>query len=360
MLDVFKQWMDRYLGDEEAILLVLLLVFGLLLILNMGVILAPAIASVIIAFLLQGLVTRLKGWGVPHWGAVSIATLVLMISMVGALVFLLPVIWQQTVKLFGELPGMLVKWQEGLLRLPEQYPELVSTSQIQNIIEMIGSELGQLGQGILSFSVSSVPMLLGVMIYLILVPILVFFFLKDSEQILSWFAEFLPSKRPRMSKIWYEMNDQVANYVRGKVIEILVVGSVSYVTFLTLGMNYALLMGLVVGLSVVIPYIGATVVTVPVLMVAFFQWGLTPDFYWAFFAYLVIQALDGNLLVPLLFSEAVNLHPVAIIIAVLFFGGLWGLWGVFFAIPLATFIKAIYSAWHLPKVGSEQEVSPVD
>jgi putative permease len=64
-----------------------------------------------------------------------------------------------------------------------------------------------------------------------------------------------------------------------------------------------------------------------------------------FAVYLVIQVLDGNVLVPLLFSEAVNLHPVAIILAVLFFGGIWGIWGVFFAIPLATLIKAIINAW---------------
>jgi len=59
----------------------------------------------------------------------------------------------------------------------------------------------------------------------------------------------------------------------------------------------------------------------------------------------IIQALDGNILVPLLFSEAVNLHPVAIISAVLLFGGIWGFWGVFFAIPLATLVKAVLSAW---------------
>jgi len=61
--------------------------------------------------------------------------------------------------------------------------------------------------------------------------------------------------------------------------------------------------------------------------------------------------------VPLLFSEAVNLHPVAIIVAVLFFGGLWGFWGVFFAIPLATLLKAIYSAWHQGMDGSADSVS---
>ena len=136
--------------------------------------------------------------------------------------------------------------------------------------------------------------------------------------------------------------------MRSKLIEILIVGAVSYVTFTLLGLNYAELLGLLVGLSVIIPYIGATVVTIPIAVIALFQWGLGSEFYQVMFWYLVIQALDGNVLVPLLFSEAVNLHPVAIILAVLFFGGIWGMWGVFFAIPLATLVKAIINAWPRP------------
>jgi putative permease len=62
-------------------------------------------------------------------------------------------------------------------------------------------------------------------------------------------------------------------------------------------------------------------------------------------AYAIIQILDGNLLAPLLLSEVVNLHPVAIVVAVLLFGGLWGLWGLFFAVPLATLINAVIKAW---------------
>ena len=99
------------------------------------------------------------------------------------------------------------------------------------------------------------------------------------------------------------------------------------------------------GLSVLIPYIGAALVTVPVALIAFFQWGISSDFMYLMIAYGVIQALDGNVLVPLLFSEAVNLHPVSIIVAVLVFGSLWGFWGVFFAIPLATLVKAVVTAW---------------
>ena len=111
-------------------------------------------------------------------------------------------------------------------------------------------------------------------------------------------------------------------------------------------------LALAVGFSVVIPYIGAAVVTIPVLLIGFLQWGLGSEFYTLMVVYGVIQALDGNVLVPLLFSEAVNLHPVAIILAVLVFGGFWGFWGIFFAIPLATLVKAVLSAW--PVVTAER------
>jgi putative permease len=69
------------------------------------------------------------------------------------------------------------------------------------------------------------------------------------------------------------------------------------------------------------------------------------EFTYAVGAYIIIQLLDGNILVTLLFSEVVNMHPIAIIVAVLVFGGTFGFWGVFFAIPLATLVQALIRAW---------------
>ncbi len=131
--------------------------------------------------------------------------------------------------------------------------------------------------------------------------------------------------------------------------------SASYVTFTFFDLNYAMLLAVLVGLSVIIPYAGAAVVTLPVMFIAYAQWGLSSEFAYVLIAYSVIQFIDGNILVPLLFSEVVNLHPVAIITAVLFFGGIWGIWGVFFAIPLATLINAVINAW--PKVEAQNQVS---
>jgi putative permease len=182
-------------------------------------------------------------------------------------------------------------------------------------------------------------------IYLVLVPVLVFFFLKDKDLMIGWIAARLPQERSLANKVWSESEAQISNYVRGKVLEIFIVGAVTYVTFLLLDLQYAALLATMIGFSVLVPYIGAAVATIPVAIVAYFQFGWGLDFGQVMIAYIVIQALDGNLLVPLMFSEVVNMHPVAIILAILVFGGIWGFWGIFFAIPLATLVKAVINAW---------------
>jgi len=303
------------------------------------------IAAIIIAFLLQGMVVRLKLWGLPHNLAVTLTFLLLASVLVFSVLFLVPVFWRQLITLFNETPRMLVQGQNLLLLLPQKYPALVSEVQVKELISALRIEMTQWGQSILSFSVAQLPVLVGVVIYVVLVPILVFFFLKDSAQMMIWVGSLLPRRRPVMKKIWLEMNQQIANYVRGKSIEIVIVAGISSVAFSLLDLQYALLLGIAVGFSVLIPYIGAAVVTFPVAFIGFFQWGWDTNFFYVMIVYGIIQMLDGNVLVPLLFSEAVKIHPVVIILAVLVFGGLWGFWGVFFAIPLATLCKAIMNAW---------------
>lgn len=345
MFRVLKKWLDQIFFEEESIILLLIIVSSLVVVITLGNVLAPVIIGAILAFMMQGLSVQMTSRNVPQWLAVTIAFVIFIGGFFLALLVILPLVWKQMVNLFSELPVMLQRLQDLMLVLPHKYPAIFSQELIQDWVKMARSEVGSIGQFIVSFSISNLPNLVGVVIYLVLVPILVFFFLKDRDILLSWLAGFLPARRPMLDKIWHEMNDQVANYVRGKAIEILIVGVVSYIAFVVLGLNYSALMGLLVGLSVVIPYIGAAVVTLPIALIAFFQWGWSTEFYTLLIVYGIIQALDGNILVPLLFSEAVNLHPVAIILAVLVFGGFWGFWGVFFAIPLATLIKAVLNAW---------------
>ncbi|MCI5107615.1 MAG: AI-2E family transporter [Pseudomonadales bacterium] len=345
MRKLFRDFYDRYFHDEESIILVLLLALGLVALAMLGGFLAPLIAAIIIAYLMQGLVDLLLRYGLPgRLAFVTVYTLFVGLFFL-LLVYLIPRLFNQLRRLVDEIPSLVNQWQTSLMRLPENYPSLFTEEQVRQFIAGIGGELGSYGQAILQYSLASLPSIFSWIIFIVLVPILVFFVMKDREQLVNWVANFLPRNRPLMSRIWQEMDQQISNYVRGKVVEIIIVGGVAYVMFLVLGINYALLLSVLVGLSVIVPYIGATVVTAPIAAVAYVQWGIGGEFYTTLIAYMILQVLDGNVLVPVIFSEAVNLHPIAIIAAVLVFGGIWGLAGVFFAIPLATFIKAIINSW---------------
>lgn len=359
MLSIFRKWYERYLFEEESILLLVLLALCVLAFMTIGNVLVPLLASLVLAYLMQGLSSRLQAYGLPQWLGFTVSFLVFVGAFFGITLGLLPLAWRQLLALAAELPRMFEQGQDLLSVLLERYPDVLGEGQLGQFVEMAQTELAGLGQAVVTRILGTIPSILTLMVYMVLVPILVFFFLKDREQILSWLANFLPAERPLLQKIYVEMDMQVANYARGKVVEIIIVGAASYVCFSWMGLNYAALLALLVGLSVIVPYIGAMLVTLPVVLVGFFQWGFTSEFYYVFIVYCIIQGLDGNVLVPLLFSEAVNLHPVAIILAVLFFGGIWGLWGVFFAIPLATLIKAIINAWPTPNpVEVELDIVP--
>jgi putative permease len=252
---------------------------------------------------------------------------------------------QQLRAMMSALPEVMGRIREIGRDLAERFPDLITQAQIDQWVAAAANQVGNMSGSAVETLVANVPSLVAFLIYVVLVPISVFFFLKDRDALLSWCLSLLPRHRPMLDEVGNEMNRQIANYVRGKAVEILIVGSVTFVTFSLLGLNYSALLGLVVGLSVLIPFIGAAVVTIPVALVAIIQFGWSWDLGWVLAAYGIIQFLDGNVLVPLLFSEANDLHPITIILAILVFGGLWGFWGIFFAIPLATLVKAIYNAW---------------
>ncbi|WP_372613099.1 AI-2E family transporter [Halomonas sp.] len=342
---VFKGWIDHYFSDEEAVILMVVLILGFLAVIWFGRMLAPFFTSLIIAFLLQGAVSWLERRRVPHLLAVILVFLGFIGLLLAMAFILMPLIWNQLVGLVQETPRMFASGQQLLDDLQERYPQLITPDQIQNWIAVAGREMTQFGQRALTLSLSSLGNILALVIYLVLVPILVFFMLKDRDTLVGFTLSLLPQNRDLMNRIWQEMDDQIANYVRGKFIEIIIVGSVAFITFAYFGLPYSALLAVLVGFSVLVPYIGAAVATLPVAAVAGFHFGMTDQFVYVLIAYGVIQALDGNVLVPILFSEAVNLHPVSIIVAVLFFGGIWGMWGVFFAIPLATLLKALIYAW---------------
>lgn len=344
MVSILKKFYQRNFSDPQASFLAIMIVIGFSIVILMGQMLLPVFAGIIIAYLLDDVVHLLFRCHVPRKRAVWLVFLIFITFLFVIIFALTPLLSVQLTNLVGELPLMLAKGQRLLMTLPDQYP-LISEEQVHEIITTIQRQINQLGKNLISISLAQLPGLITTVVYLVLMPMLVLFFLKDKASILSWLGQFLPHKRTLMQGVWKEMDGKIGNYVRGKFWEMLIVGIISWLVFAVMGLNYAILLGALVGISVFVPYIGATVVTFPVLIIAFFQWGTSPSFLYLTIVYGVIQTLDATILVPLLFSEAVNLHPIAIIVAILVFGGIWGFWGVFFAIPLASFVQVLITAW---------------
>jgi putative permease len=345
MFSLLQSWINRRFSDPQMVILGFLLIVGFLIIFFVGQLLLPVFAGIVIAYVLEGIVNRLQRFRTPRLAAVIIVFLGFLTVVVLIVVGMLPIISSQIGQLLNQLPIMLSQGQTQLMHLPEKYPDFVSEEQIAAILSSINTGLTTVAQRLVSISMASVRGVITALVYLILVPLMVFFFLKDKNKIIGWMTQLLPDNRGLATEVWSEVNDQIANYIRGKIWEILILWGISYLTFRFLGMNFTMLISMMVGLSVLVPYVGVTVVYFPVALFAYFQWGWSAEFLYAIIAYGVIQLFDGNLLAPLLLSEVVDLHPIAIIVAVLFFGGLWGVWGLFFAIPLATLTHAVIKVW---------------
>ncbi len=345
MIQLLRDWINRHFSDPQVIILGFLLLTGFVTIYFFGHMLVPVFAGIVIAYLLEGMVVNLQRLKIPRIASVLVVFLFFMAGMLVLFIWLLPLLSRQLTQLPQELPLMFATARKHLMELPEQYPDFISETQIQQVIDFVNSGLTTLVQRFLSFSLASVRGLITIVVYLVLVPFLVFFFLKDKIKIIQWLTRFLPENSGLAVEVWQEANVQIENYIRGKIWQILIVWSVSSVTFTLLGMQFTTLLSLFVGLSVLVPYIGATIMFFPVALIAYFQWGLSVESIYPMIAYGVIQLIDASVLSTLLLSEVVNLHPVAIIVAVLIFGGLWGIWGLFFAIPLATLVQAVLNAW---------------
>ncbi|WGL97150.1 AI-2E family transporter [Arsenophonus sp. aPb] len=345
MLEMFLQWYRRRFSDPQVVALFISLIIGFCIIFFFHDILAPLLVAIVLAYLLEWPTQKLGKLGLSRLAAASIVLTIFM--GISAMVFLIivPIVWQQGMNLLFDLPSMVNSFNEYAKALPERYPALVDAGIIDMIADNLRGRLSTLGESVVKYSVASLIGIITIAIYLVLVPLMVFFLLKDKTRMIRGLQRILPRDRLLVGQVWQEMNQQITNYIRGKVIEMVIVGICTYIAFAFLGLRYSLFLSVLVGISVLIPYIGAVVVTIPVVLVALFQWGIGPDFWTLLIAYLIVQGLDGNLLVPILFSEAVNLHPLVIILSVVVFGGLWGFWGVFFAIPLATLIKAVMHVW---------------
>ena len=238
-------------------------------------------------------------------------------------------------------------------KLPATYHNLLSEDNIKEVAKYIKSQIKDWISPILTTQLA--PFILDtvtILVYLIIVPIFSFYMLKDKDKLLKLSGHYLSSHK-LVSNFWGEMNRQISQYLNGKCIHIVLISIINGIAFALFGLNYALLLGIGVGLSVLIPYVGSLIITVPVIIIGLMQFGFCSFLAWLLVVYIIIQLIDSYVITPMLFSETLNLDAFSILVAIVVFGGIWGIWGVILAIPLATFVKTIIQLW--PTVDKPKE-----
>jgi putative permease len=345
MFEQVNRVLKNIFSNEETVIFSLAILLFFIVISFFGSILTPFMISIVVAYLLVGMQKKIQSYDVSANVALIITFSVFIITGAALLIWLVPLLYMQLQAFILDVPNLINNFLDFISGLPAKFPDLVSSEQISIFFQAVSEEVSVIAQNIVKSSISGIQSAITFLLYIILFPILVYFFLFDRKNIIEGFLKIIPGKREMLTNIWSEMDIQLSNYVRGKTIEIFIVGIAAAIIFASLGLKYSALLSVLVGLSVIIPYVGAFLVTIPIVVVGLLQFGLGTEFYLLIGLYLLLQALDGNLLVPIIFSETVKLHPVVIILAVFIFGSMFGFWGVFFSIPIATFIKAVWNAW---------------
>ena len=353
MFKFFKDWYESHLTDPNQVALALIILSITVLTYILLSTVVPILVAVILSYMLDGLVVSIsEKYKVKRSSSVLAVYSSFIIVSLATILILIPVMINQITLFIKSLPRMLERGKE-LIYSSSDSNSFITSEQSSNIISAINTEINSIGSSVISYSLSSAGSVIETAVYFLIVPIIIFFLLYDKDQINAWFKKFFPEKLDLSRKAYAELDLKIGNYIRCKLIEIIIVWVSSTILFAFLGLNYSLLLGFLCGISVIIPYVGAIAVTIPIVVVAYFQWGTSSEFWYVIIIHILIQIIDGNVVVPILFSEAVNLHPLAILISILFFGTIWGIWGVFFAIPLAVLFNTLLNIWPRNELSNE-------
>lgn len=315
--------------------------------------LAPFFAAIVVAYLLNGPVNYLESLRIPRIVAITLIFIVIMALLIIVLFWLLPLFIQQLTNLLADIPFYTREIRAYIYELQEQHQEFINTTYGQQILDRVSTETEKLIADFISLVLSAITGTISNVVNQLIIIFLAFFFLKDKDYLRTWFVKYLPGNRELVLNILYDIDKQMGNFVRGKLAVILILWGFTTVAFSLTGLNYSLFWGFLTGLSTLVPYFGPIVVSIPIFLVAFLQFGTLWGLIKISLIYIIFQTIEGNILTPFITGKTTHIHPIAVILSILICNHLWGFWGVVFSVPIAIFIKSVLThiteAWAVEK-----------
>ena len=340
--------------------------------------LIPVVAAVILTYLLGPVVDRFCAFGLSRTWAVAALFLLIGLGIAGIGLWVGPVLWHQTAHFGQTLPQQATRGQELLMDTMEWLRGLQQRLQPMSVVgeertirdeiwatagtyveqfiawlqQRLPDMLSAVG-GFLQRSVGGFLGVAGVAVSLFLVPLFLFFFLKDSATFAKEWRNYIPLPesplRNEVASLLEEINNYLIRYFRGQftvsLIDGLLIGAALYI----MGLNFALLIGLAVGLLALIPYVGLTLCWIPAVLIAVAQFGdwTHPLIVTAIFV--GMSNLESFFIAPRIVGDSVSLHPLTVILSVLIWSLVLGvLLGSLLAVPLTATIKVLLQryVWH--------------
>lgn len=349
-------------------------------------VLLPMAVAGILAYLLDPVVTWLASRHVPRiWGVVIVFAAFLLV-IAGITLWIVPSIHRQGVSFTQSLPEYTVRAQALItttanqLREWSELPMLNPNSAEGEPEDMLHGYITQGIQDGIEWLRQTAPTLLaaagnwilkglggafgvfGLMISMILVPIFLFFFLKDGPKIADSWSNYLPLRasplKVEIVSLLSEINSYLISFFRGQLVVSLIDGFLIAVALLIMGMDFAILIGLMVGVLGLIPYAGVLISWIPAVIIATAQWGDWTHPIIVTVIFLVVNNLDGIVIAPRIVGESVGLHPFTVILSVLIWSiVLGGLLGALLAVPLTATLKVVLKRyfWDRPA----QQIPPL-
>jgi len=333
-------------------------------------VLIPVAVAAILAFLLDPVVQWLMLRKISRIFSIVIVYLAVTAIFAGILIWILPAGYRQGEQLVKDFPVYTHKVQNLLVSTMDRVQKFAdnqffknsnnSSERQEQFSAFLGKRISEAGAWIqqkvpdltvesgrfLKRSLSGFLGVFGILLSLILVPIFLFFFLKDSPSIANNWSQYLPLRasplKSEIVSLVSEINSYLASFFRGQLIVSMIDGLMIASALLVMGLDFAVLIGLLVGFLGLIPYLGMMITWIPAVIIAAAQFGDWAHPFWVTVIFIVANNIDGMLIAPKIIGESVGLHPLTVIISVLAWSLiLGGLLGALLAVPLTATLKVL-------------------
>ena len=313
--------------------------------------LTPFFVAALLAYLGDPLVDRLENMKLSRTLSVTVVFVTISLIILIFFLFLVPMLEMQIKRLGEKMPGYL-DWSLGMFGtyLQDQLGVDPSILEGEKLKELVAANLQQTG-GLIKNVIQTVSksgfMIVGWIGTLALIPVILFYLLRDWDTLVAYIHDLLPrAVEPTVTQLAKESDEMLGAFLRGQFMVMIGLSILYWLGLTLIGLDFALLIGFIAGLVSFVPYLGLIVGITIAGIAVLFQTQDPLNLLWVLAVFVVVQVIEGSVLTPWLVGERIGLHPVAVIFAVLAGGQLFGFVGVLLALPMAAVLAVIMRHLH--------------